>query len=129
MGDLLCEMKNDERGIENCPIPPDTLADMLKLIEMGTISGKIAKTVFEEMYRTGKPPDAIVKEKGLTQISDDSAIEKLVNEVIANNAEQVENYKNGKEKIFGFLVGQVMKLSQGKANPSLVNKLLKQKLG
>ena len=129
MGDLLREMKNDERGIENCPIPPDALADMLELIEIGTISGKIAKTVFEEMYRTGKPPDAIVKEKGLTQISDDSAIEKLVDEVVANNAEQVENYKNGKEKVFGFLVGQVMKLSQGKANPSLANKLLKQKLG
>ncbi|MEE2986727.1 MAG: Asp-tRNA(Asn)/Glu-tRNA(Gln) amidotransferase subunit GatB [Nitrospinota bacterium] len=129
MGDLLREMKNDERGIENCPIPPDALADMLELIEIGTISGKIAKTVFEEMYRTGKPPDAIVKEKGLTQISDDFAIEKLVDEVVANNAEQVENYKNGKEKVFGFLVGQVMKLSQGKANPSLANKLLKQKLG
>ena len=90
---------------------------MLKLVEKGTISGKIAKTVFEEMYRTGKDAGEIVKEKGLVQISDESAIEKAVDEIIAKSPKEVERYKAGDEKLLGFFVGQVMKATKGKANP------------
>ncbi len=128
MGDMLRELKNDNQGIENPPITPEQLADLLKLIDKGTISGKMGKTVFEEMFHTGKPADIIVKEKGLAQISDSSAIEKLVEEILAANAEQVESFKNGKDKGFGYLVGQVMKASKGQANPAVVNHLLKDKL-
>jgi len=128
MGDMLRELKNDDQGIENPPITTEQLADLLKLIDKGAISGKMGKTVFEEMFQTGKPADIIVKEKGLAQISDSSAIEKLVEEILAANAEQVESYKNGKDKVFGYLVGQVMKASKGQANPAVVNQLLKDKL-
>jgi len=105
------------------------LTEMLKLIDDGTISGRIAKTVFEEMYRTGKRAGQIVQERGLVQISDVSAIEQFVNEVIAENPDAVENFRRGNEKSLGFLVGQVMKKSRGKANPQLVNELLRKKLG
>jgi aspartyl-tRNA(Asn)/glutamyl-tRNA(Gln) amidotransferase subunit B len=128
MGEMLRELKNDEQGIENPPITPKQLTDLLKLIDKGAISGKMGKTVFEEMFHTGKPADVIVQEKGLAQISDSSAIEKLVEEILAANAEQVESYKNGKDKVFGYLVGQIMKASKGQANPAVVNQLLKEKL-
>ncbi len=128
MGEMLRELKNDDHGIENSPITPQQLADLLKLIDKGSISGKMGKTVFEEMFSTGKPADVIVKEKGLAQISDSSAIEKIVDEILSGNAEQVESYKNGKDKVFGYLVGQVMKASKGQANPNIVNQLLKDKL-
>jgi aspartyl-tRNA(Asn)/glutamyl-tRNA(Gln) amidotransferase subunit B len=128
MGDLLRELKNDGREIESCPLSPVALTELLKLIEKGTISGKMAKTVFEEMYQSGKPADAIVKEKGMTQISDGGAIEQMINDVIAANPEQLEGYRNGKDKLFGYFVGQVMKASKGQANPALVNQLLKDKL-
>ncbi|GJL77743.1 MAG: aspartyl/glutamyl-tRNA(Asn/Gln) amidotransferase subunit B [Nitrospinaceae bacterium] len=128
MGDLLRELKNDDRDIENCPVAPKALTDLLKLIDKGTISGKMAKTVFEEMYQSGKPAEAIVKQKGLTQISDSSAIGKMIDEILAANPEQLEGYRNGKDKLFGYFVGQVMKASKGQANPALVNQLLKDKL-
>jgi aspartyl-tRNA(Asn)/glutamyl-tRNA(Gln) amidotransferase subunit B len=128
MGDLLRELKKDGRDIEDCPISPSALVDLLKLIESGTISGNIAKGVFEEMYQTQKPAANIVEEKGLKQITDSSAIEKIVDEVIQANPSQVEEFKGGKEKVIGFLVGQVMKESKGKANPGMVNKLLKEKM-
>jgi aspartyl-tRNA(Asn)/glutamyl-tRNA(Gln) amidotransferase subunit B len=128
MSELLRELKRDEREIEECPVPASNLAQMLKLIDEGLISGKIAKSVFEEMYRTGKNAEEIVKEKGWVQLTDTSAIEKTVAEILAKNPKEVEEYKKGKEKVFGFFVGQVMKATQGKANPQLVNELLKKKL-
>ena len=128
MGDLLRELKNDNKEIEDCPVAPERLTDLLKLIDDGTISGKMAKTVFEDMYRSGKPPEEIVKEQGLTQITDESALMKMVEDVIDANPDQASDFKNGKDKLMGFFVGQVMKMSKGQANPALVNKLLKEKL-
>ncbi len=129
MGDLLRELKKDGKNIEECPVSPAALVRLLKLIDSGTISGSIAKGVFEEMYLTQKPADLIVEEKELKQITDSSAIEKIVDEVIQANPDQVEEFKGGKEKVLGFLVGQIMKASKGKANPGMVNKLLKEKIG
>ncbi len=94
----------------------------------GEISGPIAKTVLEEMFHTGKSAAEIVKAKGLTQVSDEGALEKIVDEVMARNQQQVLQYRSGKEQVFGFFVGQVMKASGGKANPAKVNELLKRKL-
>ena len=129
MGDLLRELKKDGRNIVDCPVSPSALVDLLKLIESGTISGNIAKGIFEEMYQTQKSAGSIVEEKGLKQITDSSAIEKIVAEVLQANPSQIEEFKGGKEKVLGFLVGQVMKASKGKANPAMVNKLLKKKMG
>lgn len=128
MGDLLRELKRDEREIDQCPITPQHLAEMLSMIKEGTISGKIAKDVFEEMYRTGDPPARIVKEKGWVQILDMGEIERVIEKVIQANPKLVEDYQKGKEKVFGFLVGEAMKESKGKANPKLVNELLRKKL-
>ncbi len=100
----------------------------LALIEEGMISGKIAKTVFDDMAQTGKPAEQIVGEKGLVQITDTDAIDDVVARVISNNPKEVEAYKNGKTKLLGFFVGQVMKETRGKANPKLVNEILKKKL-
>ena len=129
MGELLRVLKNDDRGIEHCPISPQGLADLMKLIDKGSISGKMGKTVFEEMFKTGKPAQQIVQEKGLTQITDTASIQKLVEEVLAAHPDQVESYRNGKDKVFGYFVGQVMKTSKGQANPALVNRFLKEQLG
>ncbi len=128
MGDLLRELKKDEREIHECPVTPKHLADMLSMIKDGTISGKIAKDVFEEMYRNGDPPDKIVKAKGWVQILDTGEIDEAIEKVIQANPKLVEDYQKGKEKVFGFLVGEVMKETKGKANPKLVNELLKKKL-
>ena len=128
MVDLLRLLKEDNMAIEKCPLRPEQLAGMLKLIDEGTISGKIAKTVFEEMYRTGKESATIVKEGGLTQIVDESEIERVIEGVINSNPDKVEAYRKGKDKLFGFFVGEVMKASGGKANPAKVNDLLKKRL-
>jgi aspartyl-tRNA(Asn)/glutamyl-tRNA(Gln) amidotransferase subunit B len=128
MGDLLRELKKDEREVDQCPVTPGHLAGMLSMMKDGTISGKIAKEVFEEMYRTGDLPEKIVKEKGWVQILDTGEIEGAIERVIKANPKLVEDYQNGKEKVFGFLVGEVMKQTRGKANPKLVNELLKKKL-
>ena len=128
MGDLLRELNKSNQVISECPISPSSLVNLLKLIDEGVISGNIAKSVFEEMYQTGKEPTAIIDEKGLKQITDDKAIDKMVEEVLQANLSQVDEYKRGKEKVLGFLVGQVMKKSKGKANPGTVNKLLKEKI-
>jgi len=101
---------------------------MIKLIEGGVISTKIAKTVFEEMYKTGKDAETVVKEQGLVQVSDTGAIEQIIDDVIKANPGQHAEYRSGKDKLFGFFVGQVMKASKGKANPDMVNQLLKKKL-
>jgi aspartyl-tRNA(Asn)/glutamyl-tRNA(Gln) amidotransferase subunit B len=101
---------------------------MIKLIEEGAISGKMAKDVIDDMYKTGKPPQDIIKEKGLVQITDEGELAKTIAAIIAANPNQLKDYRGGKEKLFGFFVGQVMKATQGKANPQLVNDLLKKML-
>ena len=125
MGPLLGLLNAGGVGIERSPIPPGELAALLGLIENGDISGKIAKTVFDEMAASGKTARAIVQEKGLAQVSDAGAIEKVVQEVIAANPKEVESYRNGKTKLMGFFVGEVMKATRGQANPKAVNELLK----
>ncbi len=128
MGEILRECKGDDRGLTGCPVTPAMLAEMIGMIEKGTISGKIAKTVFDAMVASGKPAAVIVKEQNLVQVTDEGEIEALVERILADNPGQVEQYRQGKEKVFGFFVGQVMKASRGKANPGVVNKLLKEKL-
>ena len=127
-GEVTRALNDDGKSISDSPVSPAQLADLLKLMENGTISGKIAKTVFDEMYKTGKEPAAIVAEKGLVQVSDTGAIEAIIDEVLAKEAGQLAEYRSGKDKLFGFFVGQVMKASKGKANPALVNELLLKKL-
>ena len=128
MGELLRELKNDGQKINESPIKPEDLVELLKLIDKGTLSAKMAKTVFEEMYQSSKSAIEIVNKKGLAQITDSSTIENLVDEILQLNTDQVEQYRNGKEKVFGFLVGQIMKQSKGQADPALVNKLLKDRI-
>jgi aspartyl-tRNA(Asn)/glutamyl-tRNA(Gln) amidotransferase subunit B len=128
MGELLRQLKIDGRKIDASPIKPEDLIALLKLIKEGTLSAKMAKIVFEEMYQSSKSATEIVDQKGLAQITDSSTIENLVNEILKVNKDQVEQYKNGKGKVFGFLVGQIMKQSKGQADPALVNKLLKDKI-
>ena len=128
MGELLRQLKIDGRKIDESPIKPEGLIALLKLIKEGTLSAKMAKTVFEEMYQSSKSATEIVAQKGLAQITDSSTIENLVDEILKINTGQVEQYKNGKEKVFGFLVGQIMKQSKGQADPALVNKLLKDRI-
>ena len=128
MGDLLRELKGDEKEIDQCPVTPRHLAEMLSMIKVGTISGKIAKDVFEEMYRTGERPGKIVKDKGWVQILDQGEIERAIEKAMQANPKQVEDYRKGKEKLFGFFIGEVMKQTKGKANPQMVNDLLKEKL-
>lgn len=129
MGDLMAKMNTvGMQKISDVKITPENLAKMIGLIKNSTISGKIAKTVFEEMFNTGAEPEKIVKEKGLVQITDTGAIEAAVDAAIDANAKVVEEIKGGKTSGMGFLVGQIMKQTQGKANPQLVNELLKKKL-
>jgi aspartyl-tRNA(Asn)/glutamyl-tRNA(Gln) amidotransferase subunit B len=115
--------------IENSPISAEAFAGLLSLIGDNTISGKIAKDVLDLMFETGKSAADIVEEKGLKQVTDTGTIEKIIDEVIAANGDKVAEYRSGKDKLFAFFVGQVMKLSGGKANPAAVNELLKKKLG
>jgi len=127
MGDILRHVP-DTRDIGLFLVTPAHLADMLMMVEKGIISGKIAKTVFEDMVLSGKMPQAIVAEKGLVQVSDSAALEKAIQEVLDAQTDKVADYRSGNEKIFGFLMGQIMKATQGKANPQMVNDLLKKKL-
>jgi len=131
MGDLLRFYKDsntDLKNLSDSPVKPKLLADMISLVEKGTISGKIAKTVMEEMYATGKTPQAIIEEKGLVQISNVDEIELIVSKVIEQNPKPVEQYRQGKTGNFGFFVGQVMKATGGRANPQTVNDVLKKRL-
>jgi len=127
-GDLSGLLNAKNSSFEESPITPQQLAGLLKLIQKGEISGKIAKSVIEEMYNTGKDAEVIVKEKGLVQISDEGELEKIIMEVISSNPKSVADYQAGKENAIGFLVGQVMKATKGQANPGVVNKLLREKL-
>ena len=128
ISELLRELAAAAASIADCKVKPQSLADLVELVNAGTISGKIAKEVFAEMFATGKEPQAIVQEKGLTQVSDESAIAAFVDQAVQANPKQVAEYKAGKTAVLQFFVGQVMKLSRGKANPQSVNKLLKAKL-
>jgi aspartyl-tRNA(Asn)/glutamyl-tRNA(Gln) amidotransferase subunit B len=129
MGEVLGRLRSEGQEIEQCPVTPELLAGMLKMIDKGTISGKIAKDVFNQIWDTGRSAEDIVKEKGLIQVSDATEIEQMVDRVLADNPAEVEQYRAGKEKLMGFFVGQVMKASGGKANPQMVNEILKKKLG
>jgi aspartyl-tRNA(Asn)/glutamyl-tRNA(Gln) amidotransferase subunit B len=129
MGDLMRLLNEENESIDSCPLKPRQLSEMLSLVEAGTISGKIAKTVFEEMYRSGRDAGEIVREKGLVQISDESAIETTVVEIVARYPKEAERFRAGEEKLLGFFVGQVMKAMKGKANPQILNDLLRKKLG
>ena len=128
MGPLLGMLNTEGMGIDQSPVPAPRLAELLKLIDDGTISGKIAKTVFEEMTASGKAAGDIVREKGLVQVTDADAIEKAVDAVLARCPAEIEAYRGGKTKLLGFFVGQVMKETRGKANPQVVNEVLKRKL-
>lgn len=130
MGEINGQLNKEGIDISACPVAPEHLAALVRRINDGTISGKAAKTVFESLWNgeSNKNVDAIIEAKGLKQISDDSAIEKIVDQVLAANAQQVADYRAGKEKAFNSLVGQIMKATQGKANPAQVNAMLKRKL-
>jgi aspartyl-tRNA(Asn)/glutamyl-tRNA(Gln) amidotransferase subunit B len=128
MGDLSGALNRDNLDVVRSRIDPGALAALLARVVDGTISGKIAKDVFEAMWSEGRPADEIIEAKGLKQITDTAAIERAIDEVMARNPQQLADYRAGKEKLFGFFVGQVMKATQGKANPSQLNDLLKRKL-
>ena len=128
MGELTRALNDNGQAIEESPVSPLQLAGMISLTDKGTISGTIAKKVFEELWKNGGDAAAIVEQQGLAQVSDTGAIETAIDQIMAANMGQVEEYRGGKHKVFGFFVGQVMKAMKGKANPAVVNDLLKQKL-
>lgn len=128
MGDVTRLLNTNQCSVLDSPISAHQLAELLELINKGTLSGKIAKSVLEEMYSTSKDASMIVKEKGLAQISDEGALLGIIDDVLAANPQSVEDYRAGKDKAIGFLVGQIMKATKGQANPGLVNQLLKEKL-
>lgn len=128
MGELTRHINDEGIEIAACKVGPDALAALLLLVDKGTISNNIAKKVFEDMCQSGKDAGTIVKEKGLEQVSDTGAIEAIVDKVMAANPDQVEELRGGKDKVLGFLVGQVMKESRGKANPGMVNELIRKKI-
>ena len=128
MGDFTRLLNARQCEVKESPVSPAQMAELLTLIEKGSISGKIAKTVLEEMFESGKDPEVIVKEKGLAQISDTGALAGIIDEVINANPQSVEDFKAGKERAIGFLVGQVMKATKGQANPGMVNQMLKEAL-
>lgn len=128
MGDLAFALKNSGKAIENCPIAPGDLAALIRTVDSGEISGKIAKTVFEEMGRTAEAPAAIIKRLGLVQVSDEASLSTAIDKAIAANPKQLEEYRSGKTKVIGYFVGQIMKETKGQANPKIVNELLKKKL-
>ena len=128
LGDLSAALNRNAVDITASPIPAEALGGLVLRIQDNTISGKIAKEVFEAMWNKEGTADEIIEKKGLKQITDSSAIEPIIDEIIANNPKQLEQYRAGKEKLMGFFVGQVMKASKGKANPGQVNEILKKKL-
>jgi aspartyl-tRNA(Asn)/glutamyl-tRNA(Gln) amidotransferase subunit B len=129
MGELSSALNKDSLDVTESRVGADALAGLLTRIVDDTISGKIAKDVFEAMWNEGRDADTIIEAKGLKQITDTSAIERAIDEVMARNPQQLAEYRSGKDKLFGFFVGQVMKATQGKANPAQLNELLKRKLG
>ncbi|MEO5864766.1 MAG: Asp-tRNA(Asn)/Glu-tRNA(Gln) amidotransferase subunit GatB [Nitrospiraceae bacterium] len=128
MGELTRELNNSGTDASASPVSPERLVSLLQLVEQGAISLKVAREIFPEVYSSGKTPEQIVTEKGLTQVSDEGALDTIIDDVFAKNPTQVVQFKEGKQQVLGFLVGQVMKASGGKANPGKVNELLKKKL-
>ena len=128
IGDLTRLLKRDNSEVGACRIGPKSLAKMLQLVDEGTISGKIAKDVFEKMYQTGKDPEKVISEEGLRQISDVNQLEEIIDRILDSNQKKVEVYRSGKEGLLGFFVGQAMKETRGQANPKLLNEILKNKL-
>jgi aspartyl-tRNA(Asn)/glutamyl-tRNA(Gln) amidotransferase subunit B len=129
LGELLRLLKDEGAWVSSLRFTPEQLGSILELVDKGVISNNAGKDVFAEMFRTGKDPQAIIGEKGLAQVSDASAIEAVVDDVLAKNPGEVEKYRSGKKNVLGFFVGQVMKAMKGKGNPGIVNELLKKKLG
>ncbi|MDH4152333.1 MAG: Asp-tRNA(Asn)/Glu-tRNA(Gln) amidotransferase subunit GatB [Nitrospira sp.] len=128
MGELTRELNTSGADIAASPVSPERLVDLLTMVNTEVISLKVAREIFPEVYRSGKAPQQIVREKGLTQVSDEGALEIIIDEVLGKNPTQVAQFKEGKQQVLGFLVGQAMKASGGKANPGKVNELLKRKL-
>jgi aspartyl-tRNA(Asn)/glutamyl-tRNA(Gln) amidotransferase subunit B len=126
--ELLCLLGETKTGIKDCHVTPEDLSRILHMIEAGTISGKIGKDVLLEVFRTGMPPEQIVKEKGLTQITDINELESMIEKILQENPKAVEQYREGKKQAMGFFVGQVMRLTSGKAHPEAVNEILKKRL-
>jgi len=126
--ELSAFLNRDNRSISDAPVTAQAFAGLMRRIADNTISGKIAKEVFEAMWSGEGDADSVIEKKGLKQITDTAAIEKAIDEILAKNPKQMEQYKGGQEKLFGFFVGQVMKATLGKANPAQVNALLKKKL-
>jgi len=126
--ELLGRLKATGKTIKDSPVTPQNMGKLICLIHNNTISGKIAKTVFDKMFNTGKNPEDIIKENGLIQINDESQIKVFCDEAISENAKAVSEYKNGKERAIGALIGSVMKKSSGQANPQLVSKILREKV-
>jgi len=129
LGDLFANLNANKLTLEQSPIKPEMIGELVDLITKNVISGKIAKDVFSDMWQSGQMPSRIVEEKGLKQVTDTGAIETLIDSVLAQNQDNVAAYKAGKTNLFGFFVGQVMKASKGSANPQMVNEILKKKLG
>ena len=129
MGELMRELNNSGTDISASPVTPERLVSLLQMVDKGTISLKVARETFPELYSSGKTPEQIVQEKGLMQVSDEGALEQIIAEVLSKNPAQVAQFKEGKQQVLGFLVGQVMKASGGKANPGKVNELLRKRLG
>lgn len=128
MGEVMRLLKEENLEPKDIPVEPKALAELLNLVDNGTINSSVGKQVFEEMFKTGKSAASIVEEKGLKQISDDSAIRDMIKDIIAANPKSVEDYKGGKAKALTFFVGQVMKATKGKANPKIVNEITKEEL-
>ncbi len=126
--ELFSLLNKNNLNLNNSPVTPKNLGQLIKLISTNEISGKIAKNVLEDMFSTGKTARQIIDEKGLKQVTDQGEIEKVIDEVIAENSKMVEQYLAGKDKLLGFFVGQAMKLTKGKANPQMLNDILKDKL-
>jgi aspartyl-tRNA(Asn)/glutamyl-tRNA(Gln) amidotransferase subunit B len=128
MGDLAGLLKAEGKEIEDSPVSAENLGRLVALIAQGKISGKLAKEVFPKMFASGKAPEAIMAEENLTQISDEGALGKIIDEVITANPKQLEQYRSGKTTVMNFFLGQVMKASRGQADPAAVTRLLKEKL-
>ena len=128
MGDFAAFLNKDGVSIDQSRVKPEMLCSLIEMVDSDKISAKIAKSVFEQIYENGTDPDEIIKNSGLTQISDEGQLVDIINKVIDENPGPVGEYKSGKEKAIGFLIGRIMAQTQGKANPKLVNKILKEKL-
>jgi aspartyl-tRNA(Asn)/glutamyl-tRNA(Gln) amidotransferase subunit B len=129
MGDLTAALKTEGRDFSESPISPENLAELVELIAKGELSSKLAKEIFPKMWASGDKASAIMEREGLRQITDTAALDKVIDEVIAANPKQVEQYRGGKTAVLGFFVGQVMKATRGQANPALLNARLKERLG